>query len=563
MSASKHIDKICCIALIFALLITFLLSNITQSEVLTVSAAVGYESRLFNTGTVHTIDIVMDDWDSFLENCTDEKYVDCTVIIDGDVYRNVGIRAKGNTSLTSVANYGNDRYSFKIEFDHYDNANTYYGLDKLCLNNIIQDNTYMKDYLTYTLMSSFDVNAPLCSYAYITVNGKDWGLYLAVEAVEESFLQRCYGSDYGELYKPDSTTMGGGRGNGRNFDQEKFDEQENFPPHDRTDMPDRPDRSGSTDMPERPDRSGPTDMSDNPDLPDENENEFDGRKPSEYGNMMPPDEFGGMMPGAKDNVMGTNDVSLIYTDDEYNSYSNIFENAKTNITTSDKDRLIASLKQLNEGENIADTVDMDAVIRYFVVHNFVLNFDSYTGSMIHNYYLYEKDGQLSMIPWDYNLAFGGFRSESDATALINYTIDTPVSGGTIDSRPMLAWIFNNEEYVEQYHHYFSEFISEYFDSGYFTDMIDSLSEMISPYVEKDPTKFCTYQEFQEGAATLKEFCILRAKSISGQLNDSIPSTDTEQAQDDSSLIDGSHLSISAMGAMDKRMEPNISEERSF
>lgn len=563
MSASKHIDKICCIALIFALLITFLLSNITQSEVLTVSAAVGYESRLFNTGTVHTIDIVMDDWDSFLENCTDEKYVDCTVIIDGDVYRNVGIRAKGNTSLTSVANYGNDRYSFKIEFDHYDNANTYYGLDKLCLNNIIQDNTYMKDYLTYTLMSSFDVNAPLCSYAYITVNGKDWELYLAVEAVEESFLQRCYGSDYGELYKPDSTTMGGGRGNGRNFDQEKFDEQENFPPHDRTDMPDRPDRSGSTDMPERPDRSGPTDMSDNPDLPDENENEFDGRKPSEYGNMMPPDEFGGMMPGAKDNVMGTNDVSLIYTDDEYNSYSNIFENAKTNITTSDKDRLIASLKQLNEGENIADTVDMDAVIRYFVVHNFVLNFDSYTGSMIHNYYLYEKDGQLSMIPWDYNLAFGGFRSESDATALINYTIDTPVSGGTIDSRPMLAWIFNNEEYVEQYHHYFSEFISEYFDSGYFTDMIDSLSEMISPYVEKDPTKFCTYQEFQEGAATLKEFCILRAKSISGQLNDSIPSTDTEQAQDDSSLIDGSHLSISAMGAMDKRMEPNISEERSF
>lgn len=563
MSASKHIDKICCIALIFALLITFLLSNIAQSEVLTVSAAVGYESRLFNTGTVHTIDIVMDDWDSFLENCTDEKYVDCTVIIDGDVYRNVGIRAKGNTSLTSVANYGNDRYSFKIEFDHYDNANTYYGLDKLCLNNIIQDNTYMKDYLTYTLMSSFDVNAPLCSYAYITVNGKDWGLYLAVEAVEESFLQRCYGSDYGELYKPDSTTMGGGRGNGRNFDQEKFDEQENFPPHDRTDMPDRPDRSGSTDMPERPDRSGPTDMSDNPDLPDENENEFDGRKPSEYGSMMPPDEFGGMMPGAKDNVMGTNDVSLIYTDDEYNSYSNIFENAKTNITTSDKDRLIASLKQLNEGENIADTVDMDAVIRYFVVHNFVLNFDSYTGSMIHNYYLYEKDGQLSMIPWDYNLAFGGFRSESDATALINYPIDTPVSGGTIDSRPMLAWIFSNEEYVEQYHHYFSEFISEYFDSGYFTDMIDSLSEMISPYVKKDPTKFCTYQEFQEGAAILKEFCILRAKSISGQLNDSIPSTDTEQAQDDSSLIDGSLLSISAMGAMDKRMEPNISEERSF
>lgn len=254
--------------------------------------------------------------------------------------------------------------------------------------------------------------------------------------------------------------------------------------------------------------------------------------------------------------MGSSDVSLIYTDDEYDSYSNIFENAKTNITNSDKNRLIASLKQLNHGENIDTVVDIDAVIRYFVVHNFVLNFDSYTGSMIHNYYLYETGGQLSMIPWDYNLAFGGFESKLDATALINYPIDTPVSGGTSDSRPMLAWIFDEEEYTEQYHRYFAEFISEYFDSGYFTDMIDSVSEMISPYVEKDTTKFCTYEEFKEGISTLKEFCLLRAESISGQLDGSILSTDDGQAQNNSSLIDGSHLSVSSMGAMEIRKSPH-------
>lgn len=521
MSTSKHIDKICCTALLSALLITFLLSNIAQSGILTVSAAAGYKSRLFNTAFVHTIDIVMDDWDSFLENCTDEKYMDCTVIIDGDVCRNVGIRAKGNTSLTSVASYGNDRYSFKIEFDHYDNANTYYGLDKLCLNNIIQDNTYMKDYLTYELMRSFDVNAPLCSYAYITVNGAEWGLYLAVEGVEEAFLQRCYGNDYGELYKPDSMTMGGGRGNGRDFDPARFKEQETPFSNDRPDIPDMSDR-------------------------------FNRNTPA-FDDHRPPGDPEDRILGAMDDLTDNSDVSLIYTDDEYENYSNIFENAKTNITDSDKDRLIASLKQLNESKDIADIVDADAVIRYFVVHNFVLNFDSYTGAMIHNYYLYEKNGQLSMVPWDYNLAFGGFMPESDATALINYPIDTPVSGGTIDSRPMLAWIFDNEEYTEQYHRYFSEFISEYFDNGRFADMIDSLSEMISPYVEKDTTKFCTYQEFQEGVSTLKEFCILRAQSINGQLNGSIPSTDTKQAEDGSSLIDGSHLSISAMGGMNKQM----------
>lgn len=497
MSTSKHIDKICCVILAIALILTALFINSDRLGIQAVSAAVGYASRLFNTSTVHTIDIVMDDWDSFIDGCSDEEYANCTVIIDGEAYRNVAIRAKGNTSLTSVESYGNNRYSFKIEFDHYDDGNSYYGLDKLCLNNIIQDNTYMKDYLTYQLMREFGANAPLCSYSYITVNGDDWGLYLAVEGVEESFLQRNYGSDYGQLYKPDSTNMGGGRGNGRDFDMENFDFQ-------------------------REDKS------------------FGPKKEAQ----------GGM---SFDRTMGSSDVSLIYTDDEFDSYSNIFDNAKTTLSDADKTRLIESLKKLNNTEEIESVVNTDEVIRYFVVHNFVLNFDSYTGSMIHNYYLYEDDGQLSMIPWDYNLAFGGFESRSDATNLVNYPIDTPVSGGTIDSRPMLAWILNSEEYTELYHRYFSEFIEQYFDSGYFTNMMDTVSTMIAPYVESDPTKFCTYEEFKDGVSTLKEFCLMRAESVSGQLAETIPSTSEGQAQNSTLLVDASELTVSDMGSMGNMM----------
>ena len=128
--------------------------------------------------------------------------------LTAEAYRNVAIRAKGNTSLSSVANLGSSRYSFKIEFDHYEDGKSYHGLDKLCLNNLIQDNTYMKDYLAYTLMAGFGADSPLCSFVYITVNGENWGLYLAVEGIEESFLQRNYGSQYGELYKPDSLQAG-------------------------------------------------------------------------------------------------------------------------------------------------------------------------------------------------------------------------------------------------------------------------------------------------------------------------------------------------------------------
>lgn len=253
--------------------------------------------------------------------------------------------------------------------------------------------------------------------------------------------------------------------------------------------------------------------------------------------------------GGQGGGMGSDDVKLLYTDDDYDSYSNIFDNAKTDITDADKDRLIQSLKTLNEGENIASVVDVEEVLRYFVVHNFVCNFDSYTGSMIHNYYLYEENGVLSMIPWDYNLAFGGFQGGSDATSMVNYPIDSPVSGGSMDDRPMIAWIFNDETYTQQYHDLFAQFLTEYFDSGTFAAEFDRVVELISPYVEKDPTKFCTYEEFQTGVATLKEFCQLRAESVQGQLDGTIPATSDGQQADSSALVDASHLNISDMGNM--------------
>lgn len=468
MSTHKHIDRICCLALALALVLTVVFVNAERLGVKKASAVMGYESALFDTARVHTIDIVMDDWDTFTANCKSEEYAACSLVIDGEAYKNVAIRGKGNTSLSQVTN---DRYSYKIEFDHYDSATTYHGLDKLCLNNIIQDNTYMKDYLSYELMRAAGAAAPLCSYVYLTVNGEDWGLYLAVEGVEESFLRRNFGSDCGALYKPDSTDLGGGRGNGQNFQED----------------------------------AGPS---------------------------------GGSM--------SRDDVLLKYIDDDPASYPNIFDNAKTDCSAADKARLIAALQALS-GENAADAVDTEAVIRYFVAHNFVLNFDSYTGSMIHNYYLYEQDGKLQMLPWDYNLAFGGFQSGGDATALVNYPMDTPVSGGSVADRPMLAWIFASQEYTALYHQYFSDLISEYFESGYFADEMDSVKSMIAPYVEKDPTKFCTYEEFETGIDTLKAFCLLRAESIRGQLDGTIGSTADTQTAD--TLINAESLTVSAMGSM--------------
>ena len=205
-------------------------------------------------------------------------------------------------------------------------------------------------------------------------------------------------------------------------------------------------------------------------------------------------EIGGGMGGGM--MGGSSDVLLVYTDDDYDSYANIFDNAKTDVSNADKDRLIDALQALGE-----------------------------------------DGGLLSMLPWDYNLAFGGFMGSSDAEAQVNWSIDDPTSDGDTESRPMLAWIFESEEYTELYHAAFAEFIESVFTSGEFERLFDETVELISPYVERDPTKFCTYEEFELGAETLREFCLLRAESIGYQL-----------AGEDVT-VDASGLDISAMGSM--------------
>ncbi|MBP5267368.1 MAG: CotH kinase family protein, partial [Ruminococcus sp.] len=397
----------------------------------------------------------------------------------------------------------------------------------------------------------------LCSYAYITVNGEDWGLYLAVEALEESFLDRNYGSNYGDLYKPDAMGFGGGRGNGKDFSMGNFmnkeseeDTESSEKSNDNNKQFTSPDFGGG--MPdfgsEMPEFGGDITDFDPENMPDD----FGDFDPSKmFGeNGEKPDFGGGQMPDMNGKGgfgggfgMGSDDVKLKYTDDDIDSYSNIFNNAKTAVDKADKKRLIRSLKALSEQSDLENTVDIEEVIRYFVVHDFLVNGDSYTGQMIHNYYLYEKNGQFSMIPWDYNLAYGSFMG-GNASSSVNSPIDTPVSNGMSD-RPMIAWIFDNEEYTEQYHQLFSEFL----DSVDFEKLVADTAELIDKYVEKDPTKFCTYDEFKTGVEAISKFCTLRAESVRGQLNGTIPVTSEGQKEDSSALIDTDGLNTSDMGSM--------------
>ncbi len=484
-----------------------------------------YVTKLFNKDKIISIDIKADkkEWETMLKNATGEEYIRCDATINGITYESVGIRPKGNSSLSMVANSNSDRYSFKLEFDHYIKGQTCMGMDKMVINNIQADSTYMKEFLSLDLMSYIGVTTPLFAYTDVTINGDKWGFYLAVEAMEESFAERNYGDDFGKLYKPE--TMGA-RGNGMmkdfpgNQEGQKDTKQENGNQQQQSEAV-----KGATVQ-----DNGMNDNTKTTD--DKNSNRNQGGR-----------GFGGFG-GLGNNQGGGADIK--YVDDKISSYSNIFEGEIFKGTDADYNRVIKAIKNLNNGTELEKYINVDECLKYFAVNTVVVNLDSYFSNMKHNYYLYEDNGQLTMLPWDYNLAFAGFQSGS-ASAAINFPIDTPVSGIEMSERPILNKLLEVDEYKVQYHKYLQEIIKGYFNNGKFDKTVDGLNSLIGEYVKNDATAFFSYDKYTAGTAMLKEFGKLRAESIQGQLDGSIPSTTQGQSKASDKLIDASAINLSVMG----------------
>lgn len=173
-------------------------NNEQDEKTLVNDAVAGYESTLFDTSYVHEINVEIseEDWEDLLSNPTDKTKYTANITIDGEEITNVSFATKGNTSLSQVASTDSDRYSFKINFGKYVEGQSYNGLDKLNLNNIMSDATYMKDYLSYEIMRQAGVAAPLTSYVQLSINGQVHGLYLAIEDVDESFMERNYSREH-------------------------------------------------------------------------------------------------------------------------------------------------------------------------------------------------------------------------------------------------------------------------------------------------------------------------------------------------------------------------------
>ena len=537
MVTNKYITRIASVimaAAVILCLMASLFSDKLQEVYGNNAVTMKYESKLFNTDQIMDIDILMDedDWNNMLENAISEEYYSCNVVVNGKTFYSVGIRPKGNTSLSSIANDPDtDRYSFKLEFDHYIEGQTCYGLDKLILNNNYADATNMKEAIVYDMYQYLGVDASLYNYAKISVNGDYQGVYLALEAVEDSFMLRNYGTEDGNLYKPESMGIGGGV-DGNGFPQKgEMPDGEDFPQ--KGEMPDGEDFPQKGEMPDGEDFPQKDEMPDGEDFPQM------GEAPN------------GEAADIKMGIMGGNGgADLNYTDDDLDSYSTIWDGEITDSDKKDHKRVVEALKNISEGTDLETYMDVDNILKYMAVHTFVVNDDSLSGTMAHNYYLYEYNGKLNILPWDYNLSFGGMSmggkmggQSLGATSVINDAIDTPFS-----ITDFFDALLENEEYLEQYHGYLNELVEKYVNGGEFEKTYERIRSQIDDLVGNDPTAFYSYEEYEEAANMLIEVVQLRAKSVSGQLAGTIPSTDEGQQQDSSNLIDGSDIDLSVMGS---------------
>ena len=471
MISHKHISRFIAWAMLLAVglcLAAIVFSDRLAAAAGTTGVSLEYESKLFDTSQILDVNILIneDDWNNLLKNAISEEYYTCDLQINDETFYQVGIRPKGNTSLSTIVNdLDTDRYSFKLEFDQYIDGQTCYGLDKLILNNNYADAASMKEAMIYDMFQYLGADASLYNYAKISVNGEYWGVYLALEAVEDSFLLRNYGTANGNLYKPEGMGLGNGGGSP---------------------------------------------------------------------------------------ASGSGGADLNYTDDDLDSYSVIWDGEVTDSGKSDHKRVISALKNIAEGTDLEQSMDIDNLLRYMAVHIFSVNDDSLSGTMAHNYYLYESSGKLNLIPWDYNLALGGMNAggmgpgirTSGASSVINSPIDDAFS-----STDFFDTLMADETCHSQYYTYLQQLVEGYVNGGGFETFYTRTRSLIDSLVETDPTAFYTYEEYNTAAETLCQVVSLRGESILGQINGTIPSTREAQQSDSSALIDASDLDLTVMGTM--------------
>lgn len=162
-------------------------------------------AEFFSENKVHEMNIEIDEaeWYAMLDDPYSKTYRHANITIDGITVNDAGIHPRGGTSLDIAADTGNGRLPIKIKFDEFVPKGRFMGLDELALDNSACDPSYLRQYVGLEAFRVLDMDVPYVCFFNVSVNGRLHGVYVGIELVDSSFLERAFGSHKNNLYKAD------------------------------------------------------------------------------------------------------------------------------------------------------------------------------------------------------------------------------------------------------------------------------------------------------------------------------------------------------------------------
>jgi spore coat protein H len=141
------------------------------------------------------------------------EWVPATIEFNGLTWTNVGIRYKGNSSLRSGWNSGSLKLPLKLDFDEFEDEypeienQRFYGFKQLSLSNAFSDSTYMRDAIAADLLAEAGLVAAETAYYEVILDYGEGpvslGLYVAIEVIDDTVIDRFFGDDSGNIYEGD------------------------------------------------------------------------------------------------------------------------------------------------------------------------------------------------------------------------------------------------------------------------------------------------------------------------------------------------------------------------
>jgi hypothetical protein len=124
--------------------------------------------------------------------------VPADLIVDGKVYRSVGVRFRGSSSYFMLGH--SEKKSFNIAVDNGIENQRLYGYKTLDLLNSHADPSFIRTVLFSRIARQY-IPAPKANFVKLVINGESWGIYINVQQFNKDFLREWFGTTEGIRWK--------------------------------------------------------------------------------------------------------------------------------------------------------------------------------------------------------------------------------------------------------------------------------------------------------------------------------------------------------------------------